>query len=91
VICPKCSAARAHPSHRRGFVEHVAALFAFYPYRCHGCGRRFLERQVRAATSALQQKRTRRYFMLYGTLLLFLAVLYFFMTRLSSPPPDDDE
>ena len=91
MICPKCRAAQAHRSHRRGPIEDLAALFAIYPYRCHGCSHRFLERETRVERGAAQRKRTRRDLLLYGTfLLMFLAVLYL-MTRPSAPPPDDDD
>ena len=91
MICPKCRIAQAHRSHRRGPIEDLAALFAIYPYRCHGCSHRFLERETRVNRGAVQRKRTRRDLLLYGTfLLMFLAVLYL-MTRPSPPPPDGDD
>jgi hypothetical protein len=42
VQCPKCKTDQAHRSHRRDVKERLAALFAIYPYRCHGCEYRFL-------------------------------------------------
>jgi hypothetical protein len=42
VICPKCKANRAHRSHRRGFWEHLASFFAYYPHRCRACNYRFM-------------------------------------------------
>ena len=42
MYCPKCRADHAHRSHRKGLTEHLASLFAFYPYRCDACQHRFL-------------------------------------------------
>jgi len=42
MYCPKCNADHAHRSHRKGLTESLASLFAFYPYRCNTCQRRFL-------------------------------------------------
>ncbi len=41
MVCPKCKIDHAHRSHRKG-LEHLAALFGYYPYRCRECGHRFL-------------------------------------------------
>jgi hypothetical protein len=43
MTCPKCKSDSAHRSHRRGLVEHIAGLFAIYPYRCRKCENRFLK------------------------------------------------
>lgn len=92
MICPKCRAAQAHRSHRRGLIEDVAALFAVCPYRCHGCAHRFLARETRADRGAVQRKRKRRDLLLYGTcFLLLLAFLYYVISRNSVPYPEDDD
>ena len=43
MTCPKCKSDSAHRSHRRGLFEQIAGLFAFYPYRCRKCEKRFLK------------------------------------------------
>lgn len=41
MVCPKCKKDNAHRSHRKG-LERLAGLVGYYPYRCRGCGNRFL-------------------------------------------------
>ena len=71
-------------------MDRVAALFAYYPYRCRECGSRFLEREaapqcgpssveaeLRATLAIRTRKRKRRECVLYGcALILFLVFLY---------------
>jgi hypothetical protein len=42
VLCPKCKTEHAHRAHRKGLAEHVAGIVGRYPYRCTGCGHRFV-------------------------------------------------
>lgn len=96
VLCPKCKTDNAHRSHRRGLLEMIASVVAFYPNRCHRCKYRFLkfryssaepivdsatEREIQATRGAIQWKRKRREFLLYGVACLLFAVFLYVITR----------
>ena len=42
-LCPKCHSLSVRRSKRRSLIEYLAALLLHRPYRCRGCGHRYLE------------------------------------------------
>jgi hypothetical protein len=78
-------------------LELVAGWVAIHPYRCKGCGHRYLqfryaqlpdlgpgnsaEREIRATRSALAWKRKRRELLLYGAGVLCFLAFLYFITR----------
>ena len=97
MVCPNCKADRAHRSHRRNLWEHLAALLAISPYRCHACEHRFLrfryaegplapassggEREVRATRRSMTWRRKRREALLYGFGFLLFLAFLYYITR----------
>ncbi len=104
MTCPKCKSERAHRSHRKGFLELVAGWVAVYPYRCKGCGHRYLrfryaklpdpgpanssEREIRATRKAMARRNKRREFILYGVGILCFLAFLYYITRERGGMPD---
>ena len=97
MLCPKCKEDRAHRSHRRGVWEYVAALLAYYPYRCHACEKRFLrfkyakgepgheptstEREIRSTRRAIKWRRKKQELVLYALGILVFLVFLYLITQ----------
>jgi hypothetical protein len=85
-------------------LELVAGWVAIYPYRCKGCGHRYLrfryaelpdpgpgnssEREIRSTRNALAWKRKRREIFLYGAGVLCFLAFLYLITRERGGMPD---
>ena len=101
MTCPKCKIGVTHRSHRRGWYERLAGIFGYYPFRCSGCGARFLEsqpaqpktpdkptateREIRATRAGYHKMQTRGEFLAYGIAFALFLCVIFYFTRDHGP------
>ncbi len=93
LTCPKCHSEDCSRSHR-SILERFASVFGYYPYRCKGCGERFLrfrfglerhdpsatEKEIRATRASLRRRQQKQEIGLYVFgLLVFFALLAAFL------------
>src|ERR1039458_5314989 len=90
-ICPKCGSGYAQRSHRKGWIEHLAASLALYPYRCWDSNYRFYLHLGQGTSNHAQTKRPSargnpmrrnwRAIVFYGSAVLLLLGFLYYITR----------
>jgi proteasome lid subunit RPN8/RPN11 len=100
LACPKCGCKQLRRSHRANVFERLAAIFGYYPYRCHECLSRSLLKtstlldSIRPSSYKRHEERTRawlrtrREVLLWGAGILCFLIILYYLLREKDPESD---